>query len=809
MAKTDGRGTFEETMVPSVVSLRATYVTDLIPTDDSSTLAALRISEARFRAALDASYDAFVIADAVRDASGAIVDFLIVEANANAAAAAGDSVDALRGQSLFAAFPHGATTGLWEQCCRVVTTQTPVDMAHSVPVPGMPRRWVQRQVVPVGLGVAIASRDVSAREQERRALEVSEARHRQLFESSAAIQLIVDEETGALLDVNPAAEAFYGWSGESMRAMQITDLDDRTMEAWRAELPREPGVRAPAVVHKHRSADRQPRDVEIAASRIQYDGRLARHLIVHDVSDRARAEAQLRESEARFRAVIGGMSEGVVIHDASGAIRAFNPSAERILGLSGAQLRGLQPIHRDWQAVHEDGTDWPIAQHPAQQALRTGRSQPRVHMGIRRGDEREQEEVWLQVTADPLIEPGESVPYAAVAVYSDVTLQRSAEERLRQAQKLEAVGQLAGGIAHDFNNLLTVIRGAAGFLVEGIAADSPLREDVDALERATERAEELTRRLLAIGRRQLLRTEAVDLRALMEDQYAAIRETTSRTIRVQRVFGEVPVMAQLDRRQVLDAVRTLVDNARDAMPGGGTLTLTTAVCMVERPGAALLDGGPRPYAMLEVRDTGEGMTDEVRARLFEPFFSTQPFGANHGMGLASVHGMVAQSHGFIECDSAPGEGTALRLFFPATTKSERSATPPGGASAVTERGILLVDDDPMLRDLARRMLERAGRSVAVASSGVEALDVLHTNAANVAVLVTDLTMPGLTGIELIDAAQRDFPTLPIVAISGYSMHGSVREELAQRGVVFLGKPFQAGELIRAIEKATTAETAEY
>jgi CheY-like chemotaxis protein len=237
------------------------------------------------------------------------------------------------------------------------------------------------------------------------------------------------------------------------------------------------------------------------------------------------------------------------------------------------------------------------------------------------------------------------------------------------------------------------------------------------------------------------------------------------------------------------------------MPGGGTLTLTTAVRMVERPGAALIDGGPRPYAMLEVRDTGEGMTDEVRARLFEPFFSTQPFGANHGMGLASVHGMVAQSHGFIECDSAPGEGTALRLFFPATTKSERSATPPGGAAAVTERGVLLVDDDPMLRDLARRMLERAGRSVAVASSGVEALDVLHTNAANVAVLVTDLTMPGLAGIVLIDASQRDFPTLPIVAISGYSIHGSVREELAQRGVVFLGKPFQAAELVRAIEKA--------
>ncbi len=637
------------------------------------------------------------------------------------------------------------------------------------------------------------------------ATELPDLYFRETFKSSSAIQLMVHEQTGALLDANPAAEAFYGWSAESMRSMIISDLADTTLEAWRAEWPLETAERVSTVLHRHRVADGQPRDVEIAASRIQFDGHSVRHLIVHDVSDRTRAEAELRESEARFRAVINGMSEGVVIHDASGAIRAFNPEAERILGLSGAQLLGLQPIDRDWQAVREDGTEWPASQHPAMQALRSGRTQERALMGIRRGAA---EDVWLQVTADPLVRPGESIPYAAVAVFSDVTARRSAEERLRQAQKLEAVGQLAGGIAHDFNNLLTVIRGASGFLRDAVPQHSPLLDDIQSIERATVRAEELTRRLLAVGRRQMLRTETVDLRALVQEQFPAIREATSRTIRVQAQLGETSVPARLDRRQVLDALRALVDNARAAMPTGGTLTLSTGIRRLERPETGVPDGDSREFAMLEVRDTGAGMGDEVRARLFEPFFSTQPFGANHGMGLASVHGMVAQSHGYIECDSAPGEGTSLRLYFPCAATPETVATPPTGATAVTSRGILLVDDDPMLRDLARRMLERLGHSVAAVASGHDALDVLSLNGANVAVLVTDLTMPGMSGLELIDATQRLYPHLPIVAISGFSMHPSAREDLASRRVVYLGKPFQAGELASALERALAAAVAE-
>ncbi len=779
---------------------RPTHLMGLVRdvTKEEQTLVALRESEARFRAALNAGQDAFVIVRVEREADGTIRDLVVVDANLRAGTLVQQPVSALIGRSLLEAFPVNQADGLWDQCVRVIATGTPFDLLQPSPTLDQPDRWVQRQIVPLGDGVAISSRDVTARQREHQALESSEARHRELFESSGAIQLIVDDVTGELLDVNPAAEAFYGWPRETMRTMRITDLAGGTIEAWRQDMPALRALVNRASVWSHRVASGERRDVEVATSAVTLLGHAARHLIVHDVSDRVRAETQLRESEARFRAVIGGMSEGVVVHDKIGAIRAFNPSAERILGLSGAELLGLTPVSKDWEAVHEDGTLWPSAEHPAMVALRTGRSQPRALMGVRRSDA---EYAWLHVSADPLIRAGEQVPYGSVAVFSDVTAQRSTEERLRAAQKLEAVGQLAGGIAHDFNNLLTVIRGASGFLLESLDADSPHLEDLRAIERAVERAEALTRQLLSVGRRQMLRTESVDLSALVQEQYLTIRNELPPSIRVHLALHPERVLAQLDRRQLLDALRALVDNAREAMTRGGTLTLGTSLQRVERPVA---DGGPagvRRYAVLEVTDTGGGMTDEVRARLFEPFFSTQPFGASKGMGLASVNGMVAQSQGFIECDTAPGRGTSLRLYFPAATEAERVATPPSGNVSIATRGVLLVDDDPMVRDLGRRMLERLGQSVASAASGAEALAMLRASAENVSVLLTDLTMPGMSGMELIAEVERDYPAMPIVAISGFAMNPSVRQVLDARQIPFVAKPFTPDDLMRAIERA--------
>jgi PAS domain S-box-containing protein len=780
---------------------RATHLVGLAHnvTDVELTAEALKASEARLRGVLDAGFDAFAIARAVRANDGRISDFVVVDVNQQACALVGREREELIGQSLLEMFPLSKEWGLWEQCCRVVIERQRLEATQHAPTDAQPLRWLQRQLVPLdGDAVAISSRDITERQLERLALEASEARHRQLFENNGAIQLLADADSARIVDVNPAGEAFYGWSRATMREMFVTDLESIALDHWReitAGIATGTGMR---VQREHRVANGQRRQVEAFIGVAEVDRRRVLHIIIQDITDRVRAEAALRESEARFRAVINEMREGVVLHDDSGAIRMSNPSAERILGLSAAQLTGLQPIDRAWGAVHADGSPWPVDQHPAYVALRTGKSQPRALMGVKRGDG---DLAWLSVTADPLLRQSDGVPYASVAVFTDVTETRASEERLRQAQKLEAVAQLAGGIAHDFNNLLTVMRGATGFLREGLGDTSPHIDDVAAIERATERAEELTRRLLAVGRRQMLRTESVELNQLLRDQLPVIRNDLPMSIVVQLELAEQPVSATLDRSRLLDALRALVDNARAAMPDGGTLVLRTAEAFVPHPHDPEQAGVPRHFAMLEVRDTGVGMSEEVRVRLFEPFFSTQPFGANRGMGLASVHGMVHQSRGFLECDSSPGAGTALRLFLPlagaprATPISQVAVSPDARTGVV-----LLVDDDPMLRDLGRRMLEKSGEVVHLAESGSAALAFLAQRASEVSVLVTDLTMPGMSGLDLIRQVAASYPAIPVIAISGFAVDPDARAQIEARRIPFVPKPFTMDDLVRAIAR---------
>ncbi|WP_310569793.1 PAS domain S-box protein [Gemmatimonas sp.] len=795
-------------------------------TDEAVASQALRESESRLRGVIEAGLDAFVIARAYRASDGTIERFDILDVNARAAVMVKRTRGELLGQSLMEMFPNSRDWNLWEQCCSVLITGEPLETTQHAPTAEQPQRWLQRQLVPVSEDtVAIASRDITPRQLERLALEESEARHRELFENNGAVQLLADIETARIVDVNPAAVAFYGWPRDTMRAMYVTDLEAVALDHWRdttSAIATGTGLRVP---REHRVANGELRQVEAFIGVVAIAGRRVLHIIIQDTTDRVRVERQLRESEARFRAVIAGMQEGVVLHDETGAIRAYNPSAERILGLTGAQLLGLKPVDRDWRAVREDGTPWPADTHPAIVALQSGQSQARALMGVQRGDGTFG---WLDVTADPLVRSGELRPYASVAVFTDVTDARGSEERLRQAQKLEAVGQLAGGIAHDFNNLLTVIRGATGFLRDGFGPTSPYAEDLDAIERATERAEELTRRLLAVGRRQMLRAESVELNQLLRDQLLVIREEVPLSIVVRLDVSAAPVTAVIDRTRLLDALRTLVDNASASMIAKaetGTLSLATALVLARHPQAPTGDA-PRPYAVLSVADTGTGMGDELKAHLFEPFFSTQEFGASKGMGLASVHGLVHQSRGFIECDSAAGEGTTLRLFIPAAPVPEPRVTPASSTHVVSHvvshdvshdvsrdvsaltpiaapavRSILLVDDDPMLLDLGRRMLVKMGHAVVVAPSAQHALEVLDSHAAAVSVLITDLTMPGMNGLELMETVAARYPSMPMVAVSGFSINPGARAAIDARRVPFVSKPFTSGQLADAMSLA--------
>ena len=762
--------------------------------------AALTESEARLRGVLNAGFDAVCIARAVRGPDGRIEDFIVLDVNTRAGERAGMTRDAMIGQPLLTVFPLSRAWGLWEECCRVLLTRKPFETTHEAPMNDEQVRWLRRLVVPIdGDAVAISSRDVTDRHLEQTALAASEARHRQLFENNGAIQLLADAETSRILDVNAAAEAFYGWPRETMREMYVIDLDPSSIDQWRTATTGMATGTGKRVARDHRLSTGARRRVETFLGVAEVDGRRIVHIIVQDITERTQAERRLRESEARFRAVIGGMREGVLLYDDAGVIRVCNPSAERILGIDADRLIGVDPSRVDWHALREDGSHWPNDALIGLQALRSGESQPQQLMAIQRKDG---ETAWLSVTADPLTRPGEPRPYGAVVVFTDVTEMRVSNERLREAQKLEAVAQLAGGIAHDFNNLLTVITGATSFLRDSLESTSPLLEDVTAIERAAERAEELTKRLLAVGRRQMLRKETVELNQLLEEQLAAIREELPASIQLHCDLSIVPVAATLDRSRLLDAIQALVHNAREAMPQGGSLTLRTGQVVRTHPHEPPSEALPRAFAVLSVHDTGVGMEEETRARLFEPFFSTQPFGNNRGMGLASVHGMVHQSRGFMACESQPGLGTTLQLYFPMAT-----VTPPARPAATSDGrdrasgAVLVVDDDPMLRELGRRMIEKIGEKAFTAASGADALAFLEKRSAEISTVITDLTMPDMGGLELIARLAERYPALPVVAISGFAVQVGARATLDARQVPFVAKPFTMPELAQALTVA--------
>lgn len=761
--------------------------------------ARLRASASLPRGAFGTGLDSLVIARAERDPSGAIREFRVMDVNARSGAVAGRPPALLIGGPVDALFPHSAEWALWDDCCTVTISRRPLDRTHEVSTEdGL--RWIWLQLVPVDRDtVAISTQDVTEHHVEQETLEQSEARHRQLFESNGAIQLLADLDTAAIVDANPAAEAFYGWPRVTMRTMRLTDLESVSLDHWR-ELTRSIATGTGLhVVRDHHLAGGERRQVNAYMGVVEVAQRRLLHIIIQDISDRVRAEEQLRESEERLRIVLSGMREGLVLYDAQGQVRLSNTSAQRILGLTADQLAGTAPLPPAWQVMREDGSPCPLLELPPFVALRTGASQPRRIVVLQRPDA---DQVWLQVTADPLFRPGGTRPFAAVAVFSDVTSQRSSEERARQVQKLEAVAQLAGALAHDYNNLLTVIRGATGFLRDGIASTSPHLEDVAAIERATERAEELTRRLLAVGRRQRLRTESVELNQLLRDQLPVMRDELPLAIFTALELAPTAVLADVDREQLLDALHSLVDNARAAMPDGGTLRLGTSQALVPHPHAGDRDPRAQHFAVLTVRDSGYGMSEEIRARLFEPFFSTQQFGTSKGMGLAMVHGLVHQSQGFMECDSVSGQGTTVRLFFPLAGAPESDASTFGADPQDSRRGgVLLVDDDALLRELGRRMLEKLGHAVYPVASGQEALRFLAQRARDVAVMVTDLTMPGMSGFELIDAVRTQHAGLPMVIMSGYANDPAARERLDAQQVPFVSKPFTADQLADGIRRA--------
>ena len=554
----------------------------------------------------------------------------------------------------------------------------------------------------------------------------------------------------------------------------------RTGEPWSSELVdyRDDAIAGAFEVHAY-----APRPGEVA-------------ILFVDVASRKRVEARLRRNEQRYRHLVESQQDLIVEADVDGRLRFVSPSYCRLFGRSEEELLG----QRFMPLVQSEDRGSTL------QALEQLFLPPHTCVLEQRALTKDGWR-WISWSDKAVLdERGEVV--SIVAIGRDITAQRVMEDRLRQSEKMQAIGQLAGGVAHDFNNQLTGILSAAELLSQGLAHDPDLRELADMIITAAEHSTRLTRQLLAFARKGKLRTVPVDLHGTVQDVVALLRRSIDKRITLRQDLAARPSATLGDSAQLHNAVLNLALNARDAMPSGGELTFATRVATLspEHIESSRLDVEPGRYVALEVHDTGVGMDAETRAHLFEPFFTTKDVGKGSGLGLAAVYGTVKTHRGAVEVTSEPGRGTAFTLYLPVVDVESRRRGGERSPAPEARRRILVVDDERVVRDVLRRLLERAGHQVVVADGGREGLEVYRQQWHQLDLVILDVMMPDMDGREALAQMRAINPDVRAVLSSGYDVDGEAA--LVTDGVRLLQKPYAREDVTRVIAEALAAPARE-
>ena len=494
-----------------------------------------------------------------------------------------------------------------------------------------------------------------------------------------------------------------------------------------------------------------------------------------DVTQRRHAEAAQNRSEQRFRETLENVSLVAASIDARGLVTFANDFLLELTGWTRAEVVG-----HDWFERFDDDEH---VRRDYFECMARGEIRPHFESTLRTRAGELRTICWSSTMQYDQAGAAAGI----VTIGEDVTERRELEERLLHAQKLEAVGRLAGGVAHDFNNLLTAIGGYAEFLIAGFDAEDPRREDALEIARASGRAAALTSQLLAFSRRQVLRPEVLDVGEVV----AGLENLLSRLLGAQvelTTSAEPGCLVEADRGQLEQVITNLAVNARDAMPGGGRLSIDAR--RAERDGS---------YVELAVSDTGHGMDADTLSHVFEPFFTTKSQDEGTGLGLATVYGIVAQSGGDVLVSSAPEEGSTFRVLLPlsegAVTAPAEPAEVPAAPGAET---ILLVEDEEMIRRLVRDVLTRSGYTVYDAPAGAPALELLRSHDGEIDLLLTDVVMPGMSGPALARIATDERPSLRVLFTSGYT--NEPEQIVGALDSAFLGKPFSPQALVAKVRE---------
>jgi len=660
--------------------------------------------------------------------------------------------------------------------------------------------------------LALAFTDMAQRVAAReRGLKEAEEKYRSLVEQSlVGVYLLAPDR---LLYANRAAAQIFGYEPDEVIGHSVAGLihpDDREMVA--ARIANRTEGRAQVDHYTFRGLTRDGRTIVC-----EVFGRVVRHEnapcilgTLIDISERARAEQALRESETRFRSVAESANDAMVCADAAGRITFWNQAATTVFGYSEAEVIGesvamLMPER--YRDLHHEG----VARHA------TSRESPVLgrHLQLH-GLRRDGTEFPLELSVAQWSVGGEQY---YTGIIRDMTEHHELAEQFRHAQKMEAVGRLAGGVAHDFNNLLTAILGYCELLT--VELEHELKSGhrslngLEEIRAAGERAASLTRQLLAFSRKQVLQPRRLSVNSVVASIEPMLRRLIGEDVSLVFMPGEGVSDVEADPAQIEQVLVNLVVNARDAMPHGGSILIESDMVDLEAGDPVCGTVPPGRYVALTVTDNGDGIPEHVFPHIFEPFFTTKEVGKGTGLGLSTVYGIVRQSKGYISVKSEPEAGSSFRIYLPPLPAEcqESAARPPLHAEATGSAAeplpaavVLVVEDDDQIRALVTSVLARAGYRVLSARHANEAV-ALASRTDRIDLLLTDVIMPGSNGPELAQRLTLDRPAMRVLYISGYTEHPAVRLGALNRGISFLQKPFAGPVLLRAVRGALEAGAA--
>lgn len=639
------------------------------------------------------------------------------------------------------------------------------------------------------IGVGGIVRDVTENIMYEKALKESEERFRRLFQYHNAVKMVIDPDTGYIIDANEAAVKFYGWPIEKLKQMRIQQINILPEEKVEAEMKKAQLSVQDRFEFKHIMADGSVRDVEVFSNKIEIGNKTVLHSVIHDITARVKAEEDILKEREKLRNISDNAPFGMVLIDEDGCFTYMNKKFTELFGYELADIPDgktwFKKAYPDIEYRHNVISAWIEDFKNA----KIGEHRPRVfNVTCKNGSQK------VVSFVSSIINPGNYL-----MTCEDVTEIKRIEFQLHQAQKMESIGTLAGGIAHDFNNLLMGIQGYTSLMLLDIDPSHPHYVKLKRIEEQVQSGANLAGQLLGFARGGRYEVKPTDINEIIK-KTSSMFAKTKKEIVFHRKYAKDLLSVEADRGQMEQVFMNLYINAWQAMPGGGEIYLETENVFVDDEQAFPYEVKPGRYVKVTVTDTGTGMDEKTRERIFEPFFTTKSMERGTGLGLAMVYGIIKGHKGFINVYSELGHGTTFTVYLPSSDKEVDKVKKSSGKISGGTETILFVDDEKAVLEVGSQMLELLGYKVYAADGGQTAIDIYREKHNEISLVILDMIMPGVSGGKTFDALKEINQDVKVVLSSGYSLNGEASDILNRGCMGFLQKPFRLETLASKIRE---------